>query len=706
MTTHVHLDYETYSEVDLTAVGAWVYSRHPSTRVLMASVAMGHHPPRLHTDTDKITAITQELMRKDGCTIHAFNSFFECCIAVNVLGISEDDLDFSKWDDTMARACAAAWPQSLGMITSNMGIEDEFKKGKEGKALIKLLCMPQKAKDGTLVHPREFHGEEKYQELMHGLGEYCLQDAVSEREVSSRLRPLSEQEHKVWEEDQKMNWRGIKCDVRFAARCFKMYRRIKDDSLQQATEITGLANVNSGPQLKGWLESKGFPFPNLQSATIDAALEQGVKQDGELVPLPDDVRKVLSLRGSSSRTPPMKFKAMLARADRQDHNIRGFMVYHAASTGRWASRGINTLNLPRPIFNDYETAVALVNQGKPELLELFFGSAIGTICSLIRPALIASPGNDLFVADYSSIESRVLNWVAGAEDTLEAIRQGDAEGDKSRGYKIAAGGVFDMRPEDVAKGSNEYQGGKAVELACGYEGGRVALDTMANNLKIEIKVPDNFREPEWLLSRVEWENKKRAGEKKKPLSKKQRFQLYIVMKWREANPCIPAFWKDCNEAAVSAVRNPGRKIEVGKHVVFKAGKYQGTNYLWIRLPSGRLLSYVAPRIRKNNFGNPSVHFFGTDSVTRQWCMLDTYGGKLTENIVQAIARDLLAESKLRLADTVYRDIVMSVYDEIVCDTPSDEGDIDELCDLLCVLPKWAKGLPLQAAGTKLKRYWK
>ena len=694
----VHIDFETYSECNLLTHGAWVYSRHPSTRVLCTAysanqdekVELGYGTEYAKKHVRHVAGLTDQL--------HAFNSFFECCIIANTLHMP-GLIDFTQWHDTMALACAAAWPQSLGGITSAMPFEDQFKKDKEGKKLIRQISIPQKTKDGTMVDPVEFWGDE-YDPLLLAMGDYCVQDVIAEREVSGRLRPLDAIEREVWIEDQRMNWRGIKCDVPFAVTAFKLYQEQKALELGQLKAITGLDNPNSRAQMKTWLEANGLPLPDLTKDTLTEA--------AKTIPEGSDLHKVMALRISSSRIPPTKFKNMIARSDRQDWCIRGTQTYHAASTGRWASRGINTLNLPRPMhmLDGYEAGVMAVHHKCLEAMELIFGNVMDLLCSVIRPALVARKGNRFIVVDYSSIESRVLNWLAGAEATLDLVREGDAVGDKSRFYNIAAADVFDTKPEDVVKGSDEYQGGKAVVLACGYQGGQAALDTMSENLGIKIQVPEGWHAPAWIKDKLDFANTNRKKERKKPLNLLGRFQFFIVQKWRSKNPEVVSFWDDCNQAAIDAVKNPGRKFKAGAHLIFKAGRYKGSNYLWIRLPSGRLLSYVSPKIKSNKFGKDAVYFLGTNSLTRQWSLLSTYGGKLAENVTQAVARDLLAWSKLRVRGTAYDNIVMSVYDELVCDVPYGTGSVQELCDLICELPEWAEGLPLMAAGDELERYWK
>lgn len=704
----INIDFETYSDIDISEVGAWTYSRHPSTRVLcMAIQKEGDVFPELYTDK---SAIVEQLMfalnsgfrgQKTKSQIHAYNSFFECCIIFNTLGFTKDLLDFSMWRDTMAAAMASTFPAALGKACAAIGLPEDKQKDKAGKDLIRKLCKPQKLttkKDSLLISPRE-KWDDKYDELFDALCDYCMQDVTAEIELSEKLLPLSADEQKIWEQDQAINWRGMKIDFDLCGKGLHMYEETKQFYLDEIQSLTGLDNPNSRAQVQKWVEEQGVELPNMQAATVREAVQ------GDL---PEDVKAVLELRLMSSRTPPTKFKKLMAMADPDDHRIRGLLTYHGATTGRWASRGINTQNLPRPSLKDFDMAIDLIKNDGIDGVRAFLGDPIDVLCSVIRPSLTASEGCSLYVPDYSSIESRALNWVAGADDTIEKIRQGDAEGDSSRVYKIAAEGVFGLPAREVQKGSNEYQGGKATELACGYQGSFAALASMSNSLGIDIVVPHNFYFPSEYRGSLEWHNKRRSKRKEDWLSEKEKYMLYLVKRWREANPRIVEFWKNAENCAIAAVQNPGREMKVNSKVSFKAGARKGNNYLWCKLPSGRLLTYVNPYLKEDKEFGLGLRFWAVDSTTRQWRRHHTHGGVLTENIVQAIARDFLAYGKLRLSETEHFDnVVLSVHDEFVNDVPDSYGaNLDDLCDVICTLEPWMKGLPMKAAGDITRRYWK
>jgi len=700
-----HLDFETYSECDLLTHGAWVYSRHPSTRVLWLGWAKNNGEVMRSRHTPGIREVVKKLL-KSGDELHAFYSFFECCIIKNVLGLK---IDFNQWHDTMALACASNWPQSLGMISAQMKLPGvEQSKDKSGYALIRKLCVPQKhtkgPRKGELEDPVTYWGDE-YWPLMEELGAYCVQDVIAERHKSNHLRPLSKTERQVWILNQQQNWRGMKVDVKLCKTAYQMYTGVKEQQLTKMRFLTQLANPNSNTQLLSWFHANLQKLPNMQGDTLLKAAQECK------FPM---VKQVMELKIACASTMPKKYLNMLAWADRKDHRLRGMEIYQAAGTGRTASRGINTANLPRPTFQTYGEPLKLVKQGDVELIDMVYGNPIDVLCSLIRTALTASKGHRLIAPDYSSIEPRVLHWLAGGKDVLREIRKGDEEGDSSRIYKIAASGVFQKPVKHIEKGTNEYQGGKAVTLACGYAGGFMALNTMSTNLKIDIQVPDGFVLPARLHSTLDWHNEQRKKAKKRKLDTTEQYQMYVVDQYRQSNPHLAnkrgdhgplGLWEVCDRAAIRAIENPGRAIQAGKYVVFKAGKYKGVNYLWIKLPSGRMLHYVNPHIRPGNFGK-EVRYFGMDSKTRQWGVLKSYGGKWVENIVQAVARDIMVAAQLRLRGTVYKKTVLTVYDEIVSDVKKGKGSAEEMSKLLCVKEKWMKGIPLIASASELGRFWK
>ena len=333
------------------------------------------------------------------------------------------------------------------------------------------------------------------------------------------------------------------------------------------------------------------------------------------------------------------------------------MLYHGASTGRWSSVGVNMQNNPRPSFSDTDECIELFPQKDPALINMLYGDVSEALSSCIRGMLKAPPGRKLVVADYSQIEARVLPWLAGQNDVLDVFRSGQDV------YKHTAAKIYRKPVEAID--SDERFVGKVAVLALGYQGGAKAFQSMAKVYGVDIDEP-------------------RADQ--------------IKTDWRKANPKIVQFWFDLEAAAIAAVENPGTTHRVGS-VAFRV--FRG--FLFIRLPSGRLLAYYAPTMAPGRFGNLQVSFMGTNSVSRKWERQTTYGGKLSENIAQAVARDLMALAMIRTTDAGY-DIVLSVHDELIAETT--DGTIDEFSKLMCELPEWADGLPVAADGFESQRYRK
>lgn len=699
----IHLDFETYSEIDLLKLGSWVYTRHLSTEVLCMGYSIGDGDVEVLTGDD-IPVALRDFSVMPGVRLHAFNAMFELLNCINVLDVKELG-DPELWDCAMAAACAASWPHALGFITHKMPIPEEYKKDPAGEQLIKDLSMPQKRGKGAnaeLVHPRSFWSPDEYEEKLEAFCNYCAQDVVAERDgVYHRVRPLPEQERRVWINDQRINLRGMKCDVKYTAKAYRMFQEVQKRGFDHVRKITEssdnpIQNPNSPKQIHAYLQGEGVELPNLQAPTVTQAVKYWN--------MSDTTREVLQTLSDVKTTMPQKYLAMLARADRKDHRIHDMVFYHGASTGRSASKGVNLMNLPRPIFKDSQTAVDLIESGDPEMIRLLAGNPIDTICSGIRPALIPEEGYRFVDCDYSSIEARVLRWLANDEDTLQKVRDADDRGDSSFFYKVAAEGVFGVPAARVEKGTTEYQGGKAAELACGYQGGAAALASMAGTLNIDLSVPAEFSwataDPDALNYIAWW--KEKIG----PLNPLEEYHTYIVFMWRKANAACKEMWNDFEDCAISSIENPGMTFEVNDKIAFKSGDWKGIRHMWMQLPSGRLLSYPLPSIGQGNFGKPQIEFHGIDTKTRQWGVVSTYGGKLVENATQATARDIMVEGALRLQGTVYERIVLTVYDQVVSEVELGKGSAAEMSQIMCELPTWAEGLPLAADGEEIMRFWK
>lgn len=523
----------------------------------------------------------------------------------------------------------------------------------EGKALIRYFSMPCK---GSGERSRNLPGCDM--ERWETFKEYCKKDVEVEREIRRKLQafPMSEKEQLIWQLDQKINDIGIRVDkdlVDHAIRCDEEYQ---EKLLKQARHLTGLENPNSPAQLKGWLrDNHGMDVESLSKKSVEDLLEE--TKD-------DQVRALLELRQEMSKTSVKKYEAM-DRAMRKDHRIGGLLQFYGANrTGRWAGRLVQIQNLPRNSMSDLDLARSLLKEGEYELLELLFDSVPDVLSQLVRTAFVPSPGCRIIVSDFSAIEARVIAWIAGEQWVIDTFRG------HGRIYEMTASRMFDVPLEKIAKGNPEYElraKGKIATLACGYQGGVGALRAMGAE---------------------------RMGLSEDELSD-------IVSAWRKANPSIVRLWRDAEEAAVKAIKwKTSVSLQHGIKLLYKSGM------LLIRLPSGRSLAYARPRVEADiRFGKDKITFEGLDQTSKSWGRIDTYGGKIAENLTQAIARDCLAEAMLRLDRAGYK-IVAHIHDEVVLDVPKGEGSLEEVNKIMSQPIDWAAGLPLNADGFEAEYYKK
>lgn len=455
----------------------------------------------------------------------------------------------------------------------------------------------------------------------------------------------------VWEEywlDQTINDRGVKLDLNLATQAIQADRSHRETCLAQAQTLTGLENPNSPLQLKDWLATNGCKIESLAKADVDEAQNSATGA----------VKEVLKLRQELSRSSVKKYEAMTIAAGTDDR-ARGLMQFYGANrTGRWAGRLIQVQNLPRNYLPDLDQARTLIKNGHADVVPVLFGSLPDTLSQLIRTAFIPSENHRFIVADFSAIEARVIAWLAGERWILDAFRAGHDI------YCETASQMFGVPVEKHGANSELRQKGKIATLACGYSGSTGALTAMG---ALRMGLDESELKP-------------------------------IVDAWRQANPRIVQLWWDIEAAAMQAIEKR-TKTTLG-NLAFECA----SGMLRITLPSGRTLSYVKPSIGENRFGSPSITYWG-QSTGRRWTKLETYGGKLAENITQATARDLLTHAMTRLEKAGYR-IVMHVHDEVICDQPLSHGSVEEACSIMSRPPAWAEGLPLSAEGFECEFYKK
>ncbi len=656
------IDFETRSEAPIKKTGAWAYAEHPSTEVMCLAAKRDDAPPviwipetflRLLPADHGLPVVGEGEVRSliaAADIIEAHNAGFER--AIYTFQMPAEDwpaIPARKWRCSAAKAAAYALPRSLEGAGAALGLP--ITKDAEGHRIMLKLCKPRKP---TKHNPAVWHESPK--ELMI-LFNYCLRDVEAEHCLSNALRELSRAEQKLWFLDQEINERGVAADIDAAEAALALIEKHQAALEAELRRITA-GGVVSGKQVAAmlaWVNGHGADLPDLTAETIRNAL---ANPNG----LPADTRRVLEIRRALALSSPAKYQAIIDRAN-SDHCLRGLLIYHGASTGRWTGSGVQPHNLPRGAFHDTDGCIELIKQGDLPTIELLYGDPMTALSACIRPMLCAAPGCELMAADFSSIEGRVLAWLADEKWVLNAYRDGRDM------YVVNAARTLGLPEEEITKEQRQHYG-KPGELACGYQGGANAVRAFG------------------------------AG---KDLTDEEIMEK-IVLPWRNARPNITQFWQDMERCVIRAVKT-GETVYY-RHLLKWAVRGR---FLYCRLPSGRLLAYYKPCLRKREMpwgkAKRQISYTGVDTYTKKWTRQYTYGGKLTENLVQAVARDLLAEAMLRLDDAGFP-IVLSIHDEIVCETAEGFWSLEEFENLMVQTPEWAEGLPIAASGWRGPRYRK
>lgn len=657
----VHIDIETFSDVNLAKCGVYRYAESDCFQILLIAYAFDDGPIRI-ADLARGEPLPQELMDAffDPDTIcMAHNAQFERICFSGYLkrkypGMYLREHEFlnpESWYCTMVQAAELGLPFSLDGVATVLKTGEQ--KDKRGKDLIRYFCVPcrpTKANGGRSRNLPE-HAPQKWEEFKS----YCIQDVATERDIHRRMQhfPLSETELAFYHMDQRINDRGWKIDLPFVRQAIACDMLYSEQMTARAYELTELENPNSVSQLKGWLEARGIRLDSLSKK----AVAQAVKELGS-GGCDAEVLEMLKLRQKLAKSSVKKYEAC-ERAVCQDGRARGlFLFYGANHTGRFTSRLIQVQNLPQNHLEPLEIARNLVKTGQFGALEYFFGNTPQVLSELIRTAFVPKEGCRFIVADFSAIEARGLSWLAGEEWRMEVFRT------HGKIYEATAANMFHIPIESITKTSPERQKGKQAELGCGYGGSVGALISMGaleNGLK-ESELQD------------------------------------IIDAWRQANPKIVQLWYDIDRAAHKAIRT-GQPQTVGKICI----AYQGGMML-IRLPSGRRLVYIRPRLEPNRFGHMSITYEGI-GVGNKWERLETYGAKLVENITQGMCRDILVEAMRRVEQAGF-DIVAHVHDEMIVEVPNGVSSVEEICGIMSVPPEWCADLPLRADGYECRFYRK
>lgn len=553
--------------------------------------------------------------------------------------------------------------------------------------------------------------------------DYCDDDVRTEAEADKRMVPLSAEEQELYVLDQVINDRGIRIDRKSARAALALADRAKADLDREMTLATGgaVTACSQVARLVEWVKSQGVDMPSAGKAEIEELLE--------LEDIPSHVSHVIRTRQEAAKTSVSKLDAFLDRAG-IDGRLRGAFLYHAAGTGRWSSVGAQLHNLPRPrrefgdAHLDQRVLFETFRRGDPGLLKFLYGDKLGRplhlISDAIRGFIWAAPGHDLLAADYAGIEGAVAAWFAGENWKVKALFEIIADDSLPDLYRRTAAGIFNTTTAELGKKDERRQVGKVSELSLGYQGGVGAFRSMARNYSLKL---DTIFEPVWESATLERREKaeKRYQEcllRNEPttqqLSRKGWIAAELVkVGWRATNPAIAKSWPLLEAAIREAIENPGEQVDV-----LKATYLVKNGFLWCRLPSGRCLAYGRPQIRSmvvpwadmtededKRETRPTPTALSVNSTTKKWERFALYGGLAFENIVQAIARDLLANG-IRKAEVAGYPVIGHVHDEIITEVPRGWGDVEAFEQLICELPPWAAGLPLTASGWRGKRYRK
>lgn len=649
---HLSIDLETFSSVPIAKAGAQKYIASPDFEILLFAYSL-NGAPSVCCDIAQGELLPDwvlDALCDPQCLKHAYNAAFEWGCLSKFMG---RQLPPEQWRCTMFHGLYAGYPAGLDATGRALGLPEDKRKLSTGKALIRYFCVPCTPTKSNGGRRRNLPNHDPARwELFK---EYNAQDVTTEMEIERRLSLITVPDwlQRQWETDLLINARGVAVDMEMVNGALEIGATVRERLTQEAVRISGLSNPNSVQQLSAWLEQEtGEEVTDLRKDTVAKMIAQA----------PDipEVQRMLEIRQELGKTSTKKYDA-IEQAVCPDGRVRGLLQFYGANrTGRWAGRLVQVQNLPRTYTQPLELARNLVKQRKLDNLRLIYGSVPDTLSQLIRTAFVASDGNVLIDADFSAIEARVISWLAGEQWRLEVFKT------HGKIYEASASQMFGVPIERIKKGNPEYalrQKGKVAELALGYQGGAGALINMG---ALDMGIPEDDL-PD------------------------------IVQRWRDTNKRICDLWYKMNSAAVEAI-STGSSVGVGRLLV--SCEYDAAHeveYLTVLLPSGRKLYYNSPQIGENKWGGPSISYMGMDQTTKKWKRIETYGGKLVENCVQAVARDCLAQAIENL-EAKGLPVVFHIHDEVVIDCRADTATLDDVVNIMSQPIPWAPGLPLNADG--------
>lgn len=664
---HLSIDIETYSSVDIKKSGLYKYVQSSDFQILLFAYKIDSEPVQIVdlTKGERIPSNIMAVMFDEKVIKHAYNATFEWYCLSKHLGLFGSDWLYKwleQWHCTMLHGAYLGYPMGLDALGTALNLPQDKRKMSVGKSLINYFCKPCKPtkSNGSRTRNLPHHEPEKWEIFK----KYCMQDVVTENTILNTLStfPVPDDVQRQWELDARINANGVKLDKELIEGALYCNDAITNELMNEAIQLTGLDNPKSVSQLKKWLEdATGEEINGLSKSEVQDLLDKNLKQE--------NVNRVLAIRQELGKSSVSKYTTM-DKCICKDDRARGLLQFYGANrTGRWAGRFVQVQNLPRNYIETLGIARKYVREKNIQALKLLYGNVPDTLSQLIRTAFIPSIDNKFVVADFSAIEARVIAWLAGEQWRLDVFNT------HGKIYEASASSMFGVPIEKIKKGNPEYSlraKGKVAELALGYQGSAGALMAMGA-LKMglnEEELPD------------------------------------IVNRWRKANPRIKDLWYTCENAALEVMRT-GASVGINKGIIF-AREFDvntGLDFFTIALPSGRKLYYPHPYLAENDFGKDALHYYGVGQQNKKWSKQSTYGGKLTENIVQAIARDCLAVTLNRL-DYVGLNVVMHVHDEVIIDCPEWAVSVEKACEIMGEPIEWAEGLPLKAAGFEGYYYMK
>ena len=662
----MHIDLETYSSVDLAECGVYKYAESEDFEILLFGYAFDDE------EVNVLEHLTPETMENIGIfkalmdpriTKVAHNAAFErTCLSAYFKRLpqsiqqqyqnpEDEPLDFlppEQWKDTMIMAAELGYPNSLAQLGDALGLPEDKKKLATGKRLIQYFCKP--CKPTISNHGRTRNTDKDAPDKWATFVDYNRQDVVTERFIFDELNsicPVLDQEWQNWHVDQRINDRGIGIDADLVRKILHEHEVLTAQLQKEAQDLTQLANPNSLAQLKSWIErQEGHSIESLNKTAVTELLKQDITPE---------TRRALEIRQELGKTSVKKYDSF-NRSAGKDNRVRGCFQFYGGRTGRFAGRLIQPQNFPRNTFDDFDGARRLVKEEEWTIVQLLYGSLNDVFSTLIRTTIVPKEGYTFVVADYSAIEARVTAWLTRETWRQEAFKEGKDI------YCASASQMFGVPVVKHGVNGHLRQKGKIAELALGYGGGVNALKAM-------------------------------GGE---AMGLTEEEMTDIVQKWRKASPHIKAFWSKLDEAVRYAIQ--GIPVQMDRNMAV----YKNGDVLFIRLPNGRSIAYVKPVIMNNE-----ISYMGLNQTTRQWTRITTWGGKLTENVVQSIARDCLCDTLATLEAENFRP-VMHVHDEVICEVPKDEADarLARLTEIMGTPPAWAPDIVLTADGFQSDYYKK